>query len=138
MTNVLLPIDLGHPDKAKEVLREGKALSEQRGASLTVLHVVSPVPGYVAAELPEGLAEKALDEAKNELEAVVKANGLSGAAEIVVRRGIAQHEIVSLAKESNADLIVIGSHKPGVADYLLGSVAAAVVRHAPCSVLVLR
>jgi len=34
------------------------------------------------------------------------------------------------------DLIIVGSHKPGLQDYLLGSTAARVVRHAMCSVLV--
>ena len=37
-----------------------------------------------------------------------------------------------------ADLIIIASHKPGFQDYFLGSTAAKVVRHAPCSVLVVR
>ncbi len=36
------------------------------------------------------------------------------------------------------DCIVIGSHKPGLSDYLLGSTAARVVRHAPCAVHVYR
>ncbi|MDH3475684.1 MAG: universal stress protein [Rhodospirillales bacterium] len=37
-----------------------------------------------------------------------------------------------------ADLIITGSHKPNVSDYLLGSNAARVVRHASCSVFVVR
>jgi len=48
------------------------------------------------------------------------------------------HEILEMAKAKNVDLIVIASHKPGIADYLLGSVAAGVVRHAKCSVHVMR
>ncbi|MDR8241073.1 universal stress protein UspG, partial [Acinetobacter baumannii] len=36
------------------------------------------------------------------------------------------------------DVIVIGSRKPGISTHLLGSNAAAVVRHAECSVLVVR
>lgn len=39
---------------------------------------------------------------------------------------------------SEAELIVIASHKPGFSTYLLGSTAAAVVRHAKCPVLVVR
>jgi nucleotide-binding universal stress UspA family protein len=38
----------------------------------------------------------------------------------------------------NADLIVMASHKPTVTDYLLGANAAHVVRHAGCSVMVVR
>ena len=36
------------------------------------------------------------------------------------------------------ELIVIGSHRPEMQDYLLGPTAAKVVRHAKCSVLVVR
>lgn len=138
MEKILLPIDLAHPEKAAEVLDEAKKIRDSREASLTVVHVVSPMPGYLTAELPEGFADRELTDCRTELEALVRRNGLDGSTEIVVRRGQPQHEIVAMAKESKADLIVIGSHKPGVADYLLGSVAAAVVRHAPCSVLVKR
>lgn len=48
-------------------------------------------------------------------------------------------EIVKAAKDWPADLIVIGSHgRTGVQRALLGSVAEAVTRHAPCPVLVVR
>lgn len=48
-------------------------------------------------------------------------------------------EIVKTAKEWPADVIVMGSHaRRGVERVLLGSVAEAVMRHAPCSVLVVR
>jgi nucleotide-binding universal stress UspA family protein len=48
-------------------------------------------------------------------------------------------EIVRTAKEWQADLIVIGSHaRHGIPRALLGSVAEAVLRHAPCPVLVIR
>ena len=48
-------------------------------------------------------------------------------------------EIVDLAKKEHADLIVVGSHgRTGLSKLLLGSVAAHVVAHAPCSVLVVK
>lgn len=48
-------------------------------------------------------------------------------------------EIVNAAKEWPADIIVLGSHgRGGVSRALLGSVAEAVTRHAPCPVLVVR
>ena len=42
------------------------------------------------------------------------------------------------AEDDKVDLIIIASHKPGLQDYFLGSTAARVVRHASCSVLVVR
>jgi len=47
-------------------------------------------------------------------------------------------EILAVAEEANADLIVIGSHRPAMKDYLLGTNASRVMRHARCSVLVAR
>jgi universal stress protein F len=52
--------------------------------------------------------------------------------------GSPKEQILKLADIINADLIVIGSHRPSTRTYLLGSNAAAVVRHAKCSVLVVR
>jgi len=56
----------------------------------------------------------------------------------VVLTGGIYVQIIEEAKNWGADLIVIGSHRPAMSTYLLGSNATAVVRHAPCSVLVLR
>ena len=47
-------------------------------------------------------------------------------------------EILGAAEEAEADLVVVGSHRPAMKDYLLGTNAARVVRHACCSVLVAR
>jgi len=47
-------------------------------------------------------------------------------------------EILGIAEEASADLVVVGSHRPAMKDYLLGTNASRVVRHARCSVLVAR
>jgi nucleotide-binding universal stress UspA family protein len=103
-----------------------------------MLHVISPIPGYMTAELPELFAEKSEENAKAMLDQFAREHGSAIRAQTMVRTGVAQHEIVAAAQEIGADLIIIASHKPEAADYLLGSTAAAVVRHAPCSVLVHR
>ena len=60
-------------------------------------------------------------------------------AETAVREGDPRSAIVDEADEWGADLIVVGSHgRTGVKRWLLGSVAGAVVSHAPCSVEVVR
>lgn len=55
-----------------------------------------------------------------------------------VMRGDPAQQIVALAKEWKADLIVVGSHGRGFWGRLIGSVSDAVVHHAPCSVIVVR
>jgi len=53
--------------------------------------------------------------------------------------GKSASEIIRTAKEWPADIIVIGSHgRHGIQRALLENVAEAVMRHAPCPVLVIR
>ena len=67
----------------------------------------------------------------------VKTTGMS--TETAVREGDPRSAIVDEANEWGADLIVVGSHgRTGVMRWLLGSVAHAIVGHAPCSVEVVR
>jgi nucleotide-binding universal stress UspA family protein len=55
-----------------------------------------------------------------------------------VRLGSVYNEVLDEADATGADLVVVGSHRPTMATYLLGSNAATIVRHAKCSVLVVR
>jgi nucleotide-binding universal stress UspA family protein len=53
--------------------------------------------------------------------------------------GSPAHTICEVAREANADVIVLGSHgRTGLGRILIGSVSEHVVRHAPCPVLVVR
>ncbi|EGM8503291.1 universal stress protein, partial [Escherichia coli] len=56
----------------------------------------------------------------------------------IISGGTPKDQILKLAENLNADLIIIGSNRPSIATYLIGSNAAAIVRHAKCSVLVAR
>ena len=133
--NILVPIDLTQAEKAQAMLDRARLLADQ-GARITVVHVVEDLPSYVRAELPQGLVEKNSLLARQDIEKLVQASGTTAGIEI--REGDASREILTFAESSKADLILIASHKPGLQDYLLGSTAARVVRHATCSVLVLR
>ena len=55
-----------------------------------------------------------------------------------ILRGAPDQQIIEMAKEWKADLIVVGSHGRGFWGRLLGSVSDGVVHHAPCSVLVVK
>ncbi|HEX7878726.1 MAG TPA: universal stress protein [Candidatus Eisenbacteria bacterium] len=65
--------------------------------------------------------------------------GVSGPVRRVVRTGDPRIVILEVAQSEDVDMIVIGSHgRTGLARLFLGSVAAHVVTHAPCNVLVVR
>jgi nucleotide-binding universal stress UspA family protein len=69
--------------------------------------------------------------------AVADAERAGVPAEGLSRHGRPAHEIVAVARERSARLIVVGSHGFGpVESVLLGSVSAGVLRHASCPVLV--
>jgi nucleotide-binding universal stress UspA family protein len=77
----------------------------------------------------------AFDRAQTQLEErVTEMDGVSA----MIVKGHSGRTIVDTATSIKADCIVLGSHKPGLIDYLLGSTAARVVQHAPCAVHVAR
>ena len=56
----------------------------------------------------------------------------------IIGHGTPYEEILRVAEDVSVDLVVMGSHRPNMEDYLIGPNAARVVRHANCSVLVVR
>ncbi|HIH4464532.1 TPA: universal stress protein, partial [Salmonella enterica] len=77
--------------------------------------------------------------AKSQLEAIIKKFNLPvDRVQAHVAEGSPKDKILEMAKKLPADMVIIASHRPDITTYLLGSNAAAVVRHAECSVLVVR
>jgi len=138
MKTILVPIDIAEEEAGAAALRLGQDLAKLRGGKLVLFNVLEQVPGYVAAQLPEGFHESALTIAAAKLQEIAREHELGETAEIVVREGHPPTEILEFAAEIGADMIIVASHTPGLVDYFLGSVAARVVRHADCSVLVAR
>ena len=91
-----------------------------------------------SAQAARASREQEISEISRGLKALAKENGAPVETNIVTTVGRPHHKILDVAESEKIDLIVIASHQPGLADYLLGSVAAGVVRHAKCSVHVMR
>ena len=126
-----LGLSHGHGVNALEMAR---CLKAEDGA-IIALHVLEPVPGFASNYLPPDHGS----EIKKSAEAAIRERvGDQADAEVVVLTGHPGRAITDYAEEVGADCIIVGSHKPELQDYLLGSTAARVVRHAPCSVHVLR
>ena len=132
---ILVPIDLAQVTEGKNTIDYAIA---HRGVDTQVilLHVIEEVPAWVASELPAGIMEKSVQEAEKTMMALAKDAGDDIV--VQVRQGHAHNTILQVAEKENADLIILASHKPGLVDYFIGSNAAKVVRHAKCSVLVVR
>lgn len=132
--NILVPIALDHERDVAAALGAAKALASE-GATVTAITVVEAVPAYILAEVPEGQLEAGKAAALEALKAEI---GPGSKVRPVVVTGHPARSILDYAEENKTDCIVIASHRPGLQDYFLGSTAARVVRHAPCSVHVVR
>jgi nucleotide-binding universal stress UspA family protein len=95
--------------------------------------------GVVGSFFPDDFAERAVAEAREALAGLCeKFVGDAVPCEQVVAYGNIYEEVIETARKRGIDLIVLASHRPKLEDYLLGPNAARVVRHAGCSVLVVR
>jgi nucleotide-binding universal stress UspA family protein len=138
--SILVPVDLSDKHSWRKALPTAVALCEAFGAKLNVITVV-PEFGLpmVGQFFPAGYEEKLRQQAARQLKAFV-AEQVPDATPTrrIIAEGKIYQEILKAAQTIGADLIVMGSHRPELADYLLGPNAARVVRHAACSVLVVR
>jgi nucleotide-binding universal stress UspA family protein len=130
---ILVPMALDH-GVSSNTLEIAGALTAGSG-EIIALHVYEAPQGSVNAYLSRDAQKEAVANAKAELTAkTAHLNGVK--AEMVI--GHTYRSIIDYAGDNGVDCIVMGSHKPGFSDYLLGSTAARVVRHAPCAVHVYR
>lgn len=131
--HILVPMALDHGigDMTLEIAR--KLLDA--GGRITALHVYEAPQGSVGAYIDANVVQSAFERAQARLEERVA--DMPGVQALIVK-GHSGRTIVDTATDLHVDCIVLGSHKPGLIDYLLGSTAARVVQHAPCAVHVAR
>jgi nucleotide-binding universal stress UspA family protein len=140
LKRILVPLDFS--ECARKALQYAIPFAGMCDARLLLLHVVQL--SYTAGELgpPEALlvdadASQGAEQRLRDLAS--QAVGHQAAWETVVRMGLPSDEIVQAAQDLNADLIILSTHgHTGLKHMLLGSVAEAVVRRAPCPVLTVR
>ncbi|MDV7341197.1 universal stress protein [Terasakiella sp. A23] len=137
---ILLPIDLAEPSSWKKALPSAIQICETFG---TRLHVMTVVPDFgsslVGSFFPKGFQETATEEVKKQLKEFVAENIPDHInVQRVVDNGVVYDEILGMSENLDIDLIILSSHRPKLGDYLLGPNAARVVRHAKCSVFVVR
>jgi nucleotide-binding universal stress UspA family protein len=142
--SILLPTDFSAC--GNYALSYAASLARTFGASIICVHVIEPmVPtvGYSGMTEPLPIADisdQLEDSAERELPKLAECEECAGlAVEELIVHGEAASEIVRVAQDRQVDLIVVSSHgRTGLGRMLFGSTAEAVVRHAPCPVLVVK
>jgi nucleotide-binding universal stress UspA family protein len=129
---------------AREAWELARRLAGSMRAELVLVHVLVEAPLYsespFARQRTREVYAAARRWAERELDAwAAPARDAGLTVHPVLRVGLAHREIVDLATDDKADLVVIGTHgRGGLARAMLGSVADRVARLAPCPVLLVR
>lgn len=133
---IVFPTDFSLASDA--ALAHAEALAKQSGARLLIVHVEEPPLAYGGGELYYGIPEPDSERILKMLEDVKPSDPAVGFTHRLTM-GDPAGEIVRIAEEEQATMIVLGTHgRTGMTRLLMGSVAEAVVRRAPCPVLVYR
>jgi nucleotide-binding universal stress UspA family protein len=130
MRRILAALDFSTLTAA--VVEHAAALARAFDAELALIHVAAPDPDFVGFEVGPQTVRDArahdLRDAHREIQTL--AEGLRG-------RGVREKALLTEARAFGAETVVIGSHGHGALyDALAGSVCQAVLRGAPCPVLV--
>lgn len=133
--HILAAVDLS--DENRIVASRAQEMAQDSHAKLTLLHVVEYIPvdiyGEVMMPMDQDLEEQMLGHAKSRLSDLIQS--METPAEQRIARGSTKAEIINIAEEIKADLIVIGRHGRHGISRLLGATANAVLHNAPCDVL---
>ena len=138
--HILLPVDLGNDSSWAKAL---PTAIEYCNAFGSTMHVMTVVPDFGSAMVsqffPRDHEEKMMERAGEVLHKFV-VDRVPGSISVqhIVADGTIYKTIIETAEVIGADLIIMGSHRPELEDYLLGPNAARVVRHSTKSVLVVR
>lgn len=136
---ILVPIDLSEADTTRQGMDAALALARIDTAQIRLVNVQPIAPIAFLDYFPPNFDNELREATEKHLADTVA--GVDYPKELVsstMRIGSIYLEILAEAEDWGADLIVIGSHRPTMATYLLGSNAKTIVRHAKCSVLVVR
>jgi nucleotide-binding universal stress UspA family protein len=133
--NILVAIDLNEEASCRRPLLSATELARTFGARLHVLTVVRDIDAILQVKAAATLG---YDVIAGYLEARIAALIRQANVADLSPGSSIYAEILGVAEETRVDLIVVGSHRPAMKDYLLGTNAAPVARHARCSVLVAR
>jgi nucleotide-binding universal stress UspA family protein len=143
---ILVPLD--GSSRAESVLPLAARLARAHGAELVLAHVVPKAQGIGGGPLETPTRDLCLRLAEqNEQGARVYLDALKAqlwrerllVRTIVVRNGDPRSELLQIAREQSADLIIVASHgASGMSDVPCGSVTEYLATHAPSPLLVVR
>ncbi len=136
---ILVPVDLHQESDRASLLEEAVTYAKAVDGKLILLNVVDIDFDSAMVDRFSDVKSEYANAARKKLQDVAERRVPKELIEdIKVSSGRSYSKVIDTATELSVDLIMMAAHKEGMAEYLLGMTAARVVRHAPCSVMVIR
>ena len=137
--SILVPVDIAEQETAQPAIERAVELAQASGGIVRLIYVRAILPVTYMEFVPPSFDTEQQRDAEEKLAAVAAEIPLpQERVSAVVTMGAVYCGVLAEAENTATDLIVVGSHRPSMATYLIGSNAARIVRHAKCSVLVVR
>jgi len=134
--SIAVPVDLTHLDGLEKALHTAAEIARHFGAAVTYVGATTPQPNEVAPT-PEAFTQKleklAADQGKR--------HGIEAGVETIVDHDPTidlSDRLLEAIEKIGADLVVMGSHQPGMAEHFVSSHGGYLASHAPVSVMVVR
>ena len=137
-SRILTAVDLDEPSSWQKPIATALALADCFGAKVAIAYVVPETVLMLQAQWSVSSVRAIMEEARLKLMKVARDHAAGRDIEEIVRSGTVYAGLIEAGETFEADLIVLSSHRPEMKDYLLGANASRVVRHAKCSVMVVR
>jgi nucleotide-binding universal stress UspA family protein len=136
---ILVPVDLAEVELSQPAIETAVSLAHASNGTVRLIFVRSLLPITYMEFVPPTFDTEEQRDAEKKLADVAASVPLPAErVSAVVRMGSVYNEVLQEADKVGADLVIVGSHRPTMATYLLGSNASTIVRHAKSSVLVVR
>jgi len=136
---IVVPIDFSAC--SMDALEYAAQVAKPFGASITILHALEPVAyglDFSLSHVKEWKDQRAyLENRLTVMAACLQSQRVR--ADHVIKPGLPADSITSYVTQQKYDLMIMGTHgRRGLSHVLLGSLASAMLRHAPCPVLTVR
>ena len=148
IAKILVPLDLTDNTTTTRLLESAIEQCQSLNADLTAMAVVPDIATgidyrYAIRGETHGSADynkaQVVADTLERLNQVVSEQTPEGMpVKTIVRHGTIYEQVLKVAEEIKATQIIVGARNPGLGDFLLGSNSARIVRHAKCSVNVIR
>lgn len=135
-TKIMVPVDLAHTARLKRALSVAADLAHLYKAEVCYVAATAPTPGPVAHN-PQEFSAKLEAFANDE----ASARGHMTTSHTLISHDPAidlDHDLLKARKALGADLVVMASHVPGIADFLFPSHGGRMAKHAGVSVMIVR